>query len=126
MEAIAPARAQLVPDEDLVEVDVAVDEGRQDQLLPAVHDIASVAGGPRGNCDDPFALDGDVHHRAVRETGILQSPHGGLTLASGPVHFSFRGRALVQGRAPTWRWQLGSASATSSIPRIDFRGRRRS
>ncbi len=70
--------AQLIADERLVEVDVAVHIGGQEQLARAV-------GGRRDTSSDAWTdgsysvtVDDDVGDVAVRQKGVPQSPHGRL------------------------------------------------
>src|SRR5207249_2865934 len=72
--------AQLVADQDLVEVDVAVYEAREDQLARAVEAFGDLRAGAFPDLGDLFAVDHDVGPAAVRQAGILQSPHGRFTL----------------------------------------------
>ena len=61
-----------------------VDEGGEDQLARAIDRAGNPTPGTRPNLGDPVALHNDVGGGTVGEAGILQSPHGGLTLAPGP------------------------------------------
>src|SRR5205823_14684442 len=111
---------QLVADQRLVQVDVAVDKGGEDELARAVDPFLQPGRGARAHAQDRLAVDHDVDGRAAGQTGLLQSPHEGLNLAPGP------GVSGASGGVGQCRSQQALASGTSSIPRTGWRGRKRS
>jgi hypothetical protein len=70
--------AELVTDQDLVEVDVAVDVGGEEQLAGAVRSFGDATRGAGPDSEDALAVDHDVGGLAARQSNVLQSPHGRL------------------------------------------------
>jgi len=70
--------AQLVTDEHLVEMDVAIDVRRQKQPAPAVGGGRYALSDAWANGGNALPIDDDVGDTAARQKRIPQSPHGRL------------------------------------------------
>jgi len=69
---------QLVSDEHLVEVHVAVDECRKQQLARAVGDSLETSPGARADAGDALTVDYHIGDVPVEHADTLQRPHGRL------------------------------------------------
>jgi hypothetical protein len=69
---------QLVADEGLVQVHMAVHEGGEEKLPGAVLSRRQARGGASADRRNPVSVDDHVGDLAARQKDIAQSPHGRL------------------------------------------------